>query len=269
MLADGRSSPLPPPSVPHDASPHAVMQVVRHAPVFAATRPVIESLVVDGRWPTLAELGRVAALRCEADQGPRRRRGLRPRAELYDAQIAERSVLPTRPENWHDLFNVVTWATFPLAKRALHARQFRRLAERVPEHFDKLPGARSEEQSALTQLDEGGMVVSLPASTDEAPAAHAQRLDALLQALQALAIARVPLDAAHLAPFGASCRVFGHALHEHLALGGLTPRATLVVLSVPPEQLDAALAERLADDSRPFRCAPASAWVTRTLDTTG
>jgi hypothetical protein len=245
------------------------MQVVRHAPVFAATRSVIESLVVDGRWPTLAELGRVAALRCEADQGPRRRRGLRPRAELYDAQIAERSVLPTRPENWHDLFNVVTWATFPLAKRALHARQFRRLAERVPEHFDKLPGARSEEQSALTQLDEGGMVVSLPASADEPPDSHAQRLEALLQALQSLAITRVPLDATHLAPFGASCRVFGHALHEHLALGGLTPRATLVVLSVPPAQLDAALADRLADDSRPFRCAPASAWVTRTLDTTG
>jgi len=245
------------------------MEVVRQAPVFGATRPVVESLVVDGRWPTLAELGRVAALRCEVDQTPPRRRGLRPRAALYDAQIAQRAVLPTRPENWHDLFNVVTWATFPLAKRALHARQFRRLAERVPEHFDKLPGARSAEQSALTQLDEGGVVVALPPLPGESPAAHAERRDALLEALQALAVARVPLDASHLAPFAASCRVFGHALHEHLALGGLTPRATLVVLSVPPDQLDAALAERLADDGRPFRCDPASAWVTRALSTTG
>jgi len=92
--------------------------------------------------------------------GPRR--GLRPRAKLYDALIAEQGVLPTRAENWHDLFNVVSWATFPHAKRALHARQFRRLAERVPEHYDKLPGARTEEQSALTRLDEGGMLVALP-----------------------------------------------------------------------------------------------------------
>lgn len=261
MPVDG----LPPPPAPvtlapHDASLEAVMRVVHDAPCFAAVRSIMEGLLADGRWPTLAELSQVAGIRCEADVGGGPRRGLRSRAKLYDALIAEQGVLPTRAENWHDLFNVVSWATFPHAKRALHARQFRRLAERVPEHYDKLPGARTEEQSALTRLDEGGMLVALP---------DAEQLGALTHVLQSLAIARQPLEAQHLAPFGASCRIFGHALHEHLALGGLVPRAALVVLAVPPSELDTTLAALLMDDGQPFRCAPASAWVLRSLDTTG
>lgn len=260
MLAGLPPPPVPDTLAPHDASLLAVMRVVRDAPCFAAVRPVMDSLVEGERWPTLAELSAMAGLPCVLDVGSGPRRGLRPRARLYDALIAEQGVLPTRPDNWHDLFNVVSWATFPRAKRALHARQFRRLAERVPEHFDKLPGARTEEQSALTRLDEGGMLVALPDP--------AQR-DALTHALQSLAVARQPLTAADLAPFGASCRIFGHALHEHLALGGMLPRAALVLLTVSPRELDAALAGLLDDDSRPFRCAPASAWVTRALDTTG
>ncbi len=260
MPVDG---PSPPPALapsPHLATPAAVRCLAREAPCFRAAFPVMEQLLGEDRWPTLDELSQVAAMRCEADRGRVPRRGLRPRAHLYDALIAQRSVLPTRPDNWHDLFNVVAWALFPEAKRALHARQFRRLAERVPEHFDKLPGARTEEQSALTRLDEGGMLLALP---DPA------RVDALTERLQSLAVARQPLEDAHLAPFGATCRIFGHALHEHLALGGPTPRAALVVLAGPPGDLDGSLARLLDDDSQPFRCSPASAWVTRALETTG
>lgn len=260
MPAHGLIPPPVPELAPHDASLQGVMHVVRAAPCFAAVRTIMEGLLADERWPTLAELSVVAGLPCEADVGGGPRRGLRSRAKLYDALIAERGVLPTRAENWHDLFNVVSWAAFPEAKRALHARQFRRLAERVPELYDKLPGARTDEQSALTRLDEGGMLVALP---------DLAQLAALTDMLQALAVAREPLTHAHLAPFGASCRIFGHALHEHLALGGLVPRAALVVLAVPPSELDTTLAAHLADDAVPFRCAPASAWVTRTLTTTG
>ena len=260
MPVDRLLSPVPATLAPHDASLPAVMRVVRDAPCFAAVRPILSRLVTDERWPTLDELSEVAGIRCVADVGTGPRRGLRPRAQLYDALIAERGVLPTRSDNWHDLFNVVSWAMFPESKRALHARQFRRLAERVPELYDKLPGARTEEQSALTRLDEGGMLVAFPDARDH---------DGLTDVLQALAVSRQPLEAQHLAPFRASCRVFGHALHEHLGLGGPLPRAALVLLAVPPSELDTALATLLWDDGRPFRCASASAWVTRSLDTTG
>jgi hypothetical protein len=211
----------------------------------------------------LGELSDLTDMRCEPDQTIPRRRGHRLRADLYDARIAVQGVLPTRPDNWHDLFNAVTWAGYPRAKRALHARQYRRLSERVPERFERLPGERTPEQSALTQVDEGGVLIALPRLR------FAESAGPLTEQLQQLSLARAPLSQGHLTPFGASARIFGHALHEHLALDARTPRAALLLLPCEPADLDATLAEWLDDDSRPFRCAPATAWVTPDLDTHG
>ena len=90
---------------------------------------------------------------------PRTRRGRRLGAsERYDALITERRVVPTRRGSWHDVLNALVWATFPRAKRALHARQHRAVSARLGPDL-RLPGGRTRDQDAVAMLDEGGVVV--------------------------------------------------------------------------------------------------------------
>ncbi len=258
------------------------------APCFASTREHIQALWSTEEWPTLrhyeAHLERAARasgalgvdtpgpyMRCEPDASLKRRRRRRPRAELYDAQITERGVIPSRTNNWHDLFNLVAWAAFPQAKRALHARQYRRLCERVGPEPSPLPGTRTAEQDALTHLDEGGLLILTPPPTTAAHALSAashrreHAVGALDETLAQLAQARVPLQAEHLAPYGAQALLFGHALMEHLALGAPAPRAAVVFVEATVAEVDLRLAERLHDDTHAFRCARGTAWVTAPL----
>ena len=68
---------------------------------------------------------------------------------LYDARIVTEREVSTRNGSWHDFLNALVWATFPLAKTALHRRQ----------HEIVVPGAarRSAEGDALAMMDEGGV----------------------------------------------------------------------------------------------------------------
>jgi hypothetical protein len=69
--------------------------------------------------------------------------------QLYDARIVTAREVSTRNGSWHDFLNALVWATFPLAKTALHERQ----------HGIVIPGAprRTPEGDALAMLDEGGV----------------------------------------------------------------------------------------------------------------
>jgi hypothetical protein len=148
---------------------------------------------------------------------PRPRRGRRPPAvdvrALYDARITLDRVVPTRARSWHDLMNALVWGTFPHAKRALHARQHRAIAERVAPGARTLPAARTRELDALALLDEGGVVL----------------------------------------PGGDVARaiVFGHAIYESLALG--VPPAVVAAIALDasaPNEVDEALARRIDDVAR-------------------
>ena len=68
---------------------------------------------------------------------------------LYDARIVNDGEVPTRDGSWHDFLNALVWATFPVAKAALHRRQ----------HQIVVPGAahRTPEGDALAMIDEGGV----------------------------------------------------------------------------------------------------------------
>jgi hypothetical protein len=146
---------------------------------------------------------------------PRPRRGNRMESAGYDARIALEGVVPTRAESWHDLLNAVVWASFPRAKRALHARQHRMIAARLGEDA-RLPGARTKEQDAVAMLDEGGVVVLRERTTTEE-----------------LAV------------------IFGHAIYEGLVCGGPKARGAAYVVTVDAigadarERTDVALAELL------------------------
>lgn len=70
----------------------------------------------------------------------------------YEVRIAERHVIATRAENWHDLFNATIWCRYPAIKHALNARQVAHIATMGT-------AQRNRAQYALTQFDEAGVIV--------------------------------------------------------------------------------------------------------------
>jgi hypothetical protein len=155
-----------------------------------------------------AALGPLAGIRFET-QRPVSRRRRRPKdpASMYDARITREGCVPTRPGSWHDLMNALVWATFPLAKRALHERQHGLVVPASPGESARRP----RELDALALLDEGGLVVAMGKGrqvTDE------DQLAALVASGEATALA------------------FGHAIYEGIVLGRPAPLASVVCVGV-------------------------------------
>jgi hypothetical protein len=158
---------------------------------------------------------------------------------LYEGRVVEQGEVPTRLDDWHDLFNALAFVRFPRAKRALHARQYGILSARLTPTATRLPNARTREQDALTLFDEGGICVA-------APPEYIERLDAADDATLKGELAR---DNIRVVPFG-------HALYEHMVAGLPVPLGTVFlvplarpVLSSPQllGEVDRALAAALAD----------------------
>ena len=139
-------------------------------------------------------------------------------AALYEGRIVLKGEVPTRLDDWHDFFNALTFAAFPRAKWALHARQFRLLSARVTPGARRLPGARTREQDALSLFDEGGIVLLVTKQ-------RASELD--------------PSSPTFIPECEALCLTgegrpvpFGHALPEHLVEHLPLPLGTLHVLAL-------------------------------------
>lgn len=70
----------------------------------------------------------------------------------YEQRLYALGELEFRERNWHDLFNVLVWLTFPQTKAALNAR-----------HHEASPadnaGGRGPVRDALTLFDESGVIV--------------------------------------------------------------------------------------------------------------
>lgn len=128
----------------------------------------------------------------------------------YERRIHDEGVIPTRRQNWHDLFNAVVWRRFPQIKSALNQRQCEDLAHAGPHQ-------RTPAQQAMTQFDEGGAVVRL-------------RDASLLPAWDRHDWATLFLDQANAWRDGRiELSVFGHALLEHALLPALYPVAKVLV----------------------------------------
>ena len=157
---------------------------------------------------------------------PRKRRRTPVEArELYDARITLDREVPTRTGCWHDFLNALVWGTFPLAKRALHARQYRAIRARLAPGARTLPPTRTPELDALALLDEGGVVLLSSHVEGAAP-----RTDAIV--------------------------VFGHAIYESLVLGVAPAVVAGIALAVdgqPTEivpAVDKALARVIEDPTK-------------------
>jgi len=155
----------------------------------------------------------------------RRRRQTVDARSLYDGRVTLEGVVPTRDRCWHDFMNALVWGTFPLAKRALHARQYGSISARVAPGSRTLPPARTPELDALALLDEGGIAVL---ATD-------------LEAVRAALTARRPgALRAQIAAGAAEAVIFGHAIYESLALGVEPAVAAALVIPRDRSVLDAA-----------------------------
>lgn len=156
----------------------------------------------------------------------------------YEQRLYAHGELEFRERNWHDLFNVLVWLTFPRAKAALNAR-----------HHAAMPaakaGGRGSVRDALTLFDESGVIVL---STD------AERLNMIRE------FRWKPLFWEHRAAVisGMAFLPFGHALCEKALAPykGITGRCWLLevdrdFLDLPCEErlktIDHRLALRIAD----------------------
>ncbi|MEM9303856.1 MAG: DUF3025 domain-containing protein [Pseudomonadota bacterium] len=76
----------------------------------------------------------------------------------YEQRVFETGLVATRPEDWHDLFNALSWALFPQTKAALNAGHYR----------ERDAAGRSRRRDALTLVDEAGLVCAVTEQTYEA-----------------------------------------------------------------------------------------------------
>lgn len=231
---------------------------LRESPWYWAIQPAVGALGACAGFPSRERLSALHAKAAALAGVPalsfapyvkraRKRRGGPIDVEsLYDGSIAVQRAVPTRDDDWHDLFNALVFASFPRSKQALHARQFAQLRLRIARDARKLPGARSREQDALTLFDEGGAFIAGDAAALVTVRALPQ--DAFYPALRALVLERAVV----VAPFG-------HALFEHKVAGlrGPSSFAYLLALAEVPAgvaaavaAIDRAFAEVLADPER-------------------
>ncbi|KFN43647.1 DUF3025 domain-containing protein [Arenimonas oryziterrae] len=125
-------------------------------PVFDEHRAARELLAQDA-WPTIAALDAQVQPLTHRVTG----RALRLVEQTlddaplpYEQRIHEHGEIPTRAENWHDLFNALAWRNYPAIKSALNVRQVADIARVGTQQ-------RTRAQDALTQFDEGGAVLLL------------------------------------------------------------------------------------------------------------
>jgi hypothetical protein len=217
--------------------------VFRNDPIFWPLERAVAALGRLDDFPSLEALARVfegeAPVRFVRPV-PRGRRGPVDAAMLYDARIALEGLVPTRERCWHDFINALVWGTFPRAKRALHARQHRLVAERIVPGARGLP-PRSAALDGLALLDEGGVAVMTPDVSTVEAALRSRDVGSMRSLIQSGA---------------AEALVFGHALYESVALGVRPAVVAAVVLrhdgveSDLVRAADAALATALDDGAR-------------------
>lgn len=135
----------------------------------------------------------------------------------YEVFIAETNSIPTRLDNWHDLFGALIWLLLPQSKTALNRRH---LSE-IQQHGSKL---RSPLRHQLTLFDECGLLLGYP-----------ERLALLPAQLRQHQWLEVFQQQRHCWQQGLWPLIFGHANYEMLTRPFIGLTARLWPLPVPDE----------------------------------
>jgi hypothetical protein len=202
------------------------------APIFAALTPLLGRLPPD-RFPRHDELnalttssllsGGGAPIRFVPPAAPSREF-----AAQYEVHVFETGEVPTRADNWHDLFNALVWLAFPRTKAVLNRHHCEEIRARRGERL------RGTARDVLTLFDEGGIVV----------AAEDAELPALLRDFRWKELFwRRRTDVLRSMRF----YVFGHAIYEKALepYKGVTAKALIV--DTAPGLLDAPIERQLSE----------------------
>jgi hypothetical protein len=176
----------------------------RRSAAFATLATAAAPFRARAEWPTIDEWNAQVPAALTSASGapirfvpqPAKKKGAMP----YDERIYTLGEVPSRPNNWHDFFNMLVWLTFPATKRAINARQRAALRPGAP--------TRTPEQDALAMLDEGGALVLT--TTPIADVVHRGDASALAE---------------HVVAGDARVVILGHAIYEHLVVGSGVVRA--------------------------------------------
>lgn len=94
--------------------------------------------------------------------GPARRQGpRRSYLDFYEPFIYLTKKIPLRNADWHDLFNVLVWLTFPQTKTALNRFQYLEFIRKYPDEPIPALSNRSATQDKLSQIDECAEITTI------------------------------------------------------------------------------------------------------------
>ena len=138
-------------------------EALLQSPLFAPLHPIL-SCLEDDDFPTLQECNallkeRIPPVTVQSGMLLHfvpQDCGKLPFEAQYEPRCYLRGEVPTRADNWHDLFNALVWLTFPKSKAAINARHYRALRE---EKASDLTG-RGAVRDVNTLLDESGVIVA-------------------------------------------------------------------------------------------------------------
>jgi hypothetical protein len=134
------------------------------APFYDTVRP--DLAVFDG-FPDVTQLNNLAAARNLRSAngtalrfvepglaGARRAAGLGAADNPYELRVYREGAIETRPGNWHDLFNALSWLAWPKTKAALNALHVRELESQ------EARAPRGVVRDRATLFDESGAIVA-------------------------------------------------------------------------------------------------------------
>jgi len=151
-------------------------------PVFASLWPVLACCWSD-RFPDTDCLSKLARSRGVASGGgaavrfvPAGDDVLRQFGLEYEACIYREGLVPTRPDNFHDLFNALAWIVFPKTKAMLNRLHYREMTVKGVQALEgssgtarkdfgsrgtarRESGSRGTARDVLTLFDESGVIV--------------------------------------------------------------------------------------------------------------
>ncbi len=141
-------------------------EVLLKSPFFSPLWSIVAQLGTAG-FPSLGEMNLLLVRRpvpITVESGAALRfvmqsSGKLPFEAQYEPSCYLRGEVPTRAENWHDLFNALVWLTFPKAKAAMNARHYRVLTHRGAENEQRAGSERGALRDVTTLLDESGVIV--------------------------------------------------------------------------------------------------------------
>ena len=206
-------------------NPENLWQPERLAPVYFDDLRELFKLSEHGNWPTpnwltdeLRSYHNNMTISFEANEA------FADDTRYYEQIIYDDKRVPTRTENWHDLFNGLSWTLFPETKLLLNRQHMEDINQ-----FGLNP--RTKRRNRITHFDECGVVLAVANPSIASALAEHQWTEAFYNKREEWGT--------HIRAF-----VFGHANYEMLLSPFLGLTAKWVSIDVTPSFFDLPLGEQ-------------------------